>query len=321
MILSRFKGNSRECSKESNRISELEKEKNELLRQIGQLKEQNITLEDQNNELTRILEDAEKNLKISEAQTKELQNNLEQLENRLSDIKLDCENWKQKFDHLDKEAGRLAQFPIRETVEIYNEYMSGVYNDTKDLEDIEKIKNLIEIWTNHHIKQLVQLGYKVYNHPRDKELMNDYRCSEPRTETTGNKIMDGCVKKCGLFGIDFPGDQPPILSSLYVYKYDPTKDPEENAFVKEWEPTPEELYKIMIVAYSSANNIDFNPEDENQEYDETDVKDYLAVDIESARIAYTSIRTSDTVNADVMDILFKNNIDTYIRISVSLGII
>ena len=111
------------------------------------------------------------------------------------------------------------------------------------------------------------------------------------------------------------------MSSLYVYRYDPNKDPEENAYIVGWDPSPTELYAILRETYRSANNIDFNPNDNEQEYDETDVSDYLTKDIESARAAFASIGSSDTINADIMDILFTNNIDTYVRISISLGII
>ena len=179
----------------------------------------------------------------------------------------------------------------------------------------------METWTIYNIKKLNHLGYTIYNHPRNTELIDDYRCSEPKSETTGNKNLDSYVKKCGLFGIDFPGNQPPILSSLYVYRYDPNKDPEENAYIVGWDPSPTELYAILRETYRSANNIDFNPNDNEQEYDETDVNDYLTKDIESARAAFASIGSSDTINADIMDILFTNNIDTYVRISISLGII
>ena len=317
-----FNNNSRDKSNESNRITNREREKNELIRQIEQLKEENKTLEDQNHETSQLLDDKEKNLELSKSQIEELQTTIKQLEDRISEISLDCEYWKQKFDHLDKEIGRLATFPIRETVEIYNEYMSEVYNESKDFVNKDEFKIWLEEWTNYNIKRLTHLGYRIYKHPRYTQLINEYRCSEPKSTKTGNIDLNGSVDKCELFGVDFPGNQPPLLSSLHVFRYDPNKDPEENAYIAGWEPTPVELYGILIETYRSVDSIDFSPNEiDDQEYDEMDVIDYLNIDMEYAKNAYESIESSITVNADVMNFLFTNNIDSYIRISISLGII
>lgn len=160
------------------------------------------------------------------------------LEDKRSRLSRHIADQEETCNHLKRELSNTESIDLRSITDNLLDYVSKIYNASID-KDPSKLKEIIEMYTEHLISRLEGAGISVHRCSRGTVPSGNYPLGNVSEKETDDESLSGTVKISSKFGCAFRNNLfSPIPEEIVVYRYN---KPETAEAPEDSDPTEEEL--------------------------------------------------------------------------------